>query len=981
MDQAAQAQSPTGSSQTGNAPDAALTQAEILAEEFQRLHGNQPLPGYNDSVHALKGGPDSVGQAALCLSGGGIRSAAFALGILQGLARRNVLRDLDYLSTVSGGGYMGCWLMAWIARCQGGIKAVERALSRRGTTPLPLRWIRANTAFLTPRRGVLSADLWAAIATVLRNMLLNWLVLIPLGMALVMAPLLVEGALRLAAEGGPHKGSLWAGSIGLLGLFDGTEACHLPGLPGNRRELFDIPATLFLLLALWSALASRPSLGRLPRITEPGFRRWVILPLGIAAFGFSLAMAAWFDPKCEPGLPYLVFWIVPGGLLYLLAWLLALFQARVKPGESRAPEAFAIVVEGVVVGAMVWAGDWLAHHFLGHLPREALIRPLVTFWPPWLLLSFVTGQIIYAALVSALASGEQDNEWLNRASGWYLLMGLIWLAVFVPALYGWELGASLALKLGLGTGSIALLGASSPLTKATTALSVAREKLPFSQLVNLLSVATILVFAVLLSRLGQQLLILTAPCGSLIESTPATGSLFASMGWQLDFAEGVINPCETLHLGRPYILGPFAQLLLAALWIVGLVAFSLLAGKFVKVNTFSLHGLYRNRLVRCFLGASRAEEKEQTLSRPDADAFDGFSATDNMPLHALQQVDGPLLVVNMALNLSASADHPEWQERKATAFVATPLHVGGSLVGYAKANQGEERSLTLGSAMAISGAAASPNWGYHSSRPTALLLTLFNLRLGWWLANPKKPGRWHRHGPGWSHLLAEAMMETNERDRYLYLSDGGHFDNLGLYEMLRRRCHTIIVSDATADPEYSLEDLGRSLRLAKIDFDIDVIFEPPMPFKGRGSKPGAPIEPAVYCSIGRIRYPECDKPNGLLIYIKPMLGNDVPADILAYSAGNARFPHDTTANQWFTESQFESYRALGTHALRVITDTPDDTVLVGRAPGMAPGARPSAVASPKPGLAAFRDSVLAVMEKKKAAAAQQARPAASPARP
>ena len=146
------------------------------------------------------------------------------------------------------------------------------------------------------------------------------------------------------------------------------------------------------------------------------------------------------------------------------------------------------------------------------------------------------------------------------------------------------------------------------------------------------------------------------------------------------------------------------------------------------------------------------------------------------------------------------------------------------------------------------------------------------------------------------------LGRANDTRADIYLSDGGHFDNLGVYEMLRRRCRIIVAIDAGCDPDYQYADLGAALRLAAIDFDIN-----------------GPLHRADH--QGRAR-PRCrrrlcqDQLSGRartahLLYLKPWLPQALPADVLAYFSTHADFPHQTTANQFFSESQFESYRALG----------------------------------------------------------------------
>jgi hypothetical protein len=122
-------------------------------------------------------------RSALCLSGSGIRSATFGLGVLQGLARRNLLNQFDYLSTVSGGGYIGSWLTAWIRRDPQGLNGVCAQLVQQNNTSAPepeqISWLRNYSSYMSPRLGLLSADSWTLIGIYLRNLMLNWLVLLP----------------------------------------------------------------------------------------------------------------------------------------------------------------------------------------------------------------------------------------------------------------------------------------------------------------------------------------------------------------------------------------------------------------------------------------------------------------------------------------------------------------------------------------------------------------------------------------------------------------------------------------------------------------------------------------------------------------------------------------------------------------------------------------------------------------------------------
>jgi hypothetical protein len=311
--------------------------------------------------------------------------------------------------------------------------------------------------------------------------------------------------------------------------------------------------------------------------------------------------------------------------------------------------------------------------------------------------------------------------------------------------------------------------------------------------------------------------------------------------------------------------------------------------------------MYRDRLIRAYLGASNSE---RVVGR-----FTGFAVNDDVPLSQIDPRQRPFHVVNMTLNV-VTGNRLAWQQRKARPFTASPLHCGSRGLGYrSSAEYGGRDGMSLGTAMAISGAAASPSMGYHTSSMVSFIMTLFNARLGVWLGNPGTGGQptWRHGGPRSAvlSLLREAFGLTSDRAPYVYLSDGGHFDNLGLYEMVARRCRLIVVVDDGCDPDFSYEDLGNALRKIRIDLGVPIIFESrhydPLRLRERR------------CAIGQIRYSEADGPceDGRLLYLKPMMLGNEPPDVASYAAKHPEFPHETTADQWFDESQTESYRMLG----------------------------------------------------------------------
>ena len=419
---------------------------------------------------------------------------------------------------------------------------------------------------------------------------------------------------------------------------------------------------------------------------------------------------------------------------------------------------------------------------------------------------------------------------------------------------------------------------------------------------------------------------------------------------------------------------------------MGAAVLAVLANWFINVNTFSLHGMYRMRLTRAFLGASNFARHP--------DAFTNFDHNDDvreaqMPCaprddHTDKSDAAPIHIINTALNLVATRNLA-WQQRKAESFTFSPVSCGSWRLGYVPTpNYGDSGGVSLGTAMAISGAAFNPNMGCNSSPLVTFLMTFFNARLGWWLPNPLWPEMkrsqlqkeftqkllkinepaeqagqqrslkfwcegdtsWVSHpinvaveneeerlkhnflrksGPDWAlmPLIDEALGKTDDICKWIELSDGGHFENLGLYEMVMRRCHSIVVVDCDADAHFHFEDLGNALRKIKIDLGIPITFD--------GYPTGLPMSKdpkqcTVYCLEGTIRYSEVDgraevgkNLNGKLIYIKPVMIGSEPPDVSAYHCAHPEFPHESTANQFFKEAQFESYRNLGSWATATIT--------------------------------------------------------------
>jgi hypothetical protein len=377
-----------------------------------------------------------------------------------------------------------------------------------------------------------------------------------------------------------------------------------------------------------------------------------------------------------------------------------------------------------------------------------------------------------------------------------------------------------------------------------------------------------------------------------------------------------------LDSGLPKILadyqGPLSNFPNLAAFIV-LALFVVAFGLIVDLKKFSLHYAWKHRIVAGYVAASAKPEVQETAARN----FERLSDDFNVQMKDLQN-QKPLHVVNLALNQVASK-RLSWQERKASSFSVTPYACGNSDPGYTDSGSytNSKKGISLGTAVAISGAAVSPNMGYMmSSGALRLLMSLFNVRLGVWLPNPGKPGSLTRRFSGLSALwgaAAEALGLTDSTHPFVYLSDGGHFDNLGLYEMVKRRSRFIVVSDASTDPEYDFESLSQSIRKIRIDLNADITFK-----KVEIRKPKT-AEKIAYAAVGQILYD--DHSAGTLVYIKPTLNGSEPIDVKNYATMKTSFPQETIADQFFSESQFESYRRLGQHIVDTISGDAQELTL------------------------------------------------------
>jgi hypothetical protein len=356
-------------------------------------------------------------------------------------------------------------------------------------------------------------------------------------------------------------------------------------------------------------------------------------------------------------------------------------------------------------------------------------------------------------------------------------------------------------------------------------------------------------------------------------------------------------------------------------------------------NSNSLHRLYRDRLSRAFLFERGNMGDRDAPSSVDTWTFSSLKPRMADGSWLLAAAYAPYLLTNTAINLEGSKELNK-RGRNADTFIFSPLAVGSWFTGYVKTDHMEAtvRDLGLASAMATSGAAASANMGRGTVKVLTASLTLLNIRLGYWLANPfrfeelrpwwrapdwvrRQCKRWVANVGTW-YFASETLGLINEKRLNVYLTDGGHIENLGIYELLRRRCKVILAIDAEADPDMTFPSLVNLQVMARIDLGVRIDL-PWQALQASGvgvtssalyGPKGAPGKKGPHAAIGTISYG--DNQNGVLIYIKASLSGDENDYVLDYKRRNPTFPHETTVDQFFNEEQFEAYRALGFHAAR-----------------------------------------------------------------
>lgn len=1077
---------------------------EVFTDEWKEIYRRRKT-AYAEPAQADvtgfdgKHAPDNL--VGLAFSGGGIRSATFCLGVLQALNELNLLRIFDYLSTVSGGGYVGGWWSAWLSRPEdaqtNGIfpnaekieparldqyrwrsKSTQVAEGSLSAWRDPIHHLRLFANYLTPRTGGFSADTWRAVAILSRNLLLTWLMLLPLLLTFVIAaqtlfllypqaeflnthwadfqqtaqarnkqaaaisdqnqlqkfneeteakldehrgryrqilaqralfivlillpvvgwialmfiaymrsnsaiPFLVKLKDRLFSSEGSFKwgleGSFLAHLVGAFGVAAIVVLVLFLAAPPEtwQNTLSWLQSSQWgIALGLWAAVGAGLVLVTMPwrRLnedagdakTEEELRRGVwrnqigrmhskllvtlvmlAVLLVFAAYGHEMFDYLWRDP--EPRKQLLGYVAKVGGWGAIIATIFGTIFSAIKSapagghdsGDVKEPPAWQnaifVLTPLLVIFTLMVMGAWVAHEIFSTLNQSS--------GPPWTLYTIVAVGA-FLSLFFALFEARWKTRWvyLFHAAGTLMIFGAAFLIysqrMSLPShkwllLFAAIIGSALLFRLGnkgdrwSGGWSrleVRLLnrqpGHDEQNEEQTGARWFSRAVLFVAMLVpigvwwffadQLTGGVNDRIELTVIGLTGMALCLFFVSTESILGKGDNRGSLIVLSSVYLVSLILLVISFHTPEATKPvYIaLGFFA---ITITWVIAL-------GWMADPNAISMHGFYKSRLVRAYLGASNPKRFEKLYEITETAVGDDVLLTDMKNCER----SAPYHLLNTTLNLTGGRDLATAQ-RSSAMFVLSKLYCGSFRTGFQRTKRYANGSLSLGMAVATSGAAVSPGMGAGKTTSSqAMLMTLLNIRLGFWAPSPGGEHWESRQTRLWPlHTLREFLSQTNDLSSYCYLTDGGHFDNLGIYSLVERGCRYIVVVDAVADPEPCFSDLGNSIRRCRIDFnaDIDLNITPFLKSKN---------DPVVnqHCSVGQITYSKehveklgwkdvsLAARTGVIVYIKSSLlrnEKELRADVRQYGIENSDFPQQSTVNQWFGEAQFESYRQLGKH--------------------------------------------------------------------
>ncbi|MDQ6647197.1 MAG: patatin-like phospholipase family protein, partial [Pseudomonadota bacterium] len=770
----------------------------------------------------------------LALSGGGVRSATFCLGLLRALAKNGVLHRFDYLSTVSGGGYTG----AAFGRLFGAgseARDVEQGLA--DDRSLLLWWLRSNGRYLVPSG--------------LRDLLQTW-------------------------------------------------AGQLRGFVATQFEITTLILLLSCMITLPHLLGFHWQAASAPLLTSTLW--WVLMPAAgwIVIF---MAFAYWWSRDAED-------WSVWSDLTIcvctsvMAVYLLSPLWNTAMAGHGKVTMA---VIGGILLAAPL-SRLWL------------LLRPSHP----------AQDQVRYTMA-------------LSTSLKYLTLLFLLGATDLLSWLLADQIGATFRHRSILTSAGLAAM-----------LIGVARIALPLLQPHDRKNRLSQLPLTLLANLCGLLLLVLlTLFWLSALQYFVFVARLSALNSWMRWLA--VLVP----GISRPPAADNWLRWLTVA--IPSLAYVVLTGGNLQMINRSSLHAFYRSRIARAYVSVGNYEGAEHPsgparfplspLNRKTRDNADAVKKLTELlegddvalPAYSPHTYGGPIHLINCCINQTIDDRTDTYNaDRKGVYLTVSSLGLEtGAQPPLLRC--GADNPLarsTLSEWIAISGAAAGSGMGSLTRTGISALFFLSGFRLGYWWKNRLNPPRfwWSRLGKSRAALQEMLARFPGLRSPVWYLSDGGHFDNTGVYSLLKRELRLIVLADCGADPSYVFTDVENLTRKARIDLDTGIDFIDPesLPtglsavLRARFGTPDSimPNPGSQHLLLARISYPS--GASGCLLVVKPRLYGELPLDVAGYADRHRDFPQQSTAQQFFDESQWESYCQLGE-----VLGLPIDQHLLDMLPGLA----------------------------------------------
>jgi hypothetical protein len=350
----------------------------------------------------------------------------------------------------------------------------------------------------------------------------------------------------------------------------------------------------------------------------------------------------------------------------------------------------------------------------------------------------------------------------------------------------------------------------------------------------------------------------------------------------------------------------------------------LVAGCFGNPNILTMHRFYRDRLASAFLKAGSPQGGKIRLSD---------LATNDSSGHP----GAPYPLINTCLNLLGGSDRAFSGMKRSDYFLLSPAFVGSEITGYEQTTKEPfYEQMSLATAIAISGAAVNPNMGTKTNRFASFFMSLLNLQLGFWAFHPatRESKRFPITWWPYYHLM-QLLCKTDSQRARVNISDGGQIENLGVYELLRRKCRLIVALDGGADPEFEFSDLKNLVIRARNELGISITFRP-------GHEPEERIKPSPSRAFSFSHFAIADIAElpgksgrgkvfkGTLVYVKssvlrsehwhPLTRQDPLWWSSMYKTNHPSFPHESTADQFFDSDQWEAYYMLGQYTAGDLVD-------------------------------------------------------------